>query len=237
MIVEYYTDKGKRKVNEDFILSKDIDENNSLHIIADGMGGYSKGDVASKMVSENIFKYIKDTSELVTKNVIEDAIVYANEALREYRSIHKIELGTAIGGAYVSENSAILFWVGDVRLYYYENDSLLFESVDHSLINKLKQTKSLPNNYDVKGIRHIITRSISGNGQDYKPDFYEIDLFGEDGIILISSDGFLESINSNKIEEIASRKVLIDTQLISLCKKSSDNASVLRIKSLENFGD
>lgn len=189
MKIESFTNKGNRKVNEDYILSEEIDKDTVLCIVADGMGGYSKGDYASKLVANHILKYLKEFVGLVTAEVIKDAVTSANEILKDYRLAHNVKLGTTIGGTYISKNHAILFWVGDVRLYFFRDNKLLFESQDHSLINDLKKSKSLPSDWDVDKIKHVVTRSVTGNGSDFYPDFFDIDMLKNRDTIIICSDG------------------------------------------------
>lgn len=229
MKIEFYTDKGKRSINEDYVFSKEINKNSLLSIVADGMGGYSKGEVASKMAVEQIFDYLKKYEGQSAKETIANSIHSANEVLKEYRLENNIKLGTTIGGIYVSNNHAILFWIGDVRIFFFRNNNLIFESQDHSLINELKKDKALPDDWDVNRIKHVVTRSISGNDQDFNPDFYEIDIEPND-VIIICSDGFLESFEISYIKKIASEQVLNEDEINNRCKSSSDNASILKIQ-------
>lgn len=53
MKVFSYTGKGLRKTNEEYIKSEILSDGISLHIIADGMGGYKFGEVASKTYKYN----------------------------------------------------------------------------------------------------------------------------------------------------------------------------------------
>ena len=53
------TDIGReRKLNEDFFFVSDADSKIKLYIIADGMGGYNGGEIASKMATESVQKYL-----------------------------------------------------------------------------------------------------------------------------------------------------------------------------------
>ena len=54
------TDIGKeRKVNEDFYYISKPEDKIKLFILADGMGGYNAGEVASKMATEAVKEYIQ----------------------------------------------------------------------------------------------------------------------------------------------------------------------------------
>lgn len=56
-IIEY-SNIGSRAQNQDFVLSKEIGENKAIYIVADGMGGYSDGDIAAKVAAEEIANHI-----------------------------------------------------------------------------------------------------------------------------------------------------------------------------------
>jgi len=229
MKIELYTDKGKRNINEDYIFSKEIIQNSYLHVIADGMGGYSKGEVASKMAVEQIFDYLKEHKLQPSKEAITKSIQGANEVLKEYRIANNIKLGTTIGGIHISNDHAIIFWVGDVRIFLFRNKTLFFESQDHSLVNELKKDKALPDDWDVNKIKHVVTRSISGNGQDFNPGIFETNILDDD-IIIICSDGFLESTDMNYIKKIAFEENINQNEILNKCQNSNDNASMIKIR-------
>jgi len=58
MKITSFTEKGRRKTNQDFVMIEKIGQNTDLILIADGMGGYDGGDIASKMVCESICTYL-----------------------------------------------------------------------------------------------------------------------------------------------------------------------------------
>ena len=82
------TDIGReRRVNEDFYYISEPEDKIKLFILADGMGGYNAGEVASKMAVENVKDYIykhfeknKDSKEKI-EELLEDAIEYANSTI------------------------------------------------------------------------------------------------------------------------------------------------------------
>ena len=83
------TDVGKkRKNNEDSIFSKIYNEDVALYIVADGLGGYESGEVASSLLVEKISKYVEDNLDVITeytdqkiKNVIHVALILANNEI------------------------------------------------------------------------------------------------------------------------------------------------------------
>ena len=54
-----FTDKGLRENNEDYLLSRQLSPDCSIHLIADGMGGYQYGEVASSVACHAIADYLE----------------------------------------------------------------------------------------------------------------------------------------------------------------------------------
>ena len=79
------TDIGKeRKLNEDYFYASKPEDKIKLFILADGMGGYNGGEVASKMAVESAKDYItkhfkenKDSKEKI-ENMLREATKYAD---------------------------------------------------------------------------------------------------------------------------------------------------------------
>ena len=202
MKIKHFTVKGNRKINEDYILSKEINDNASLHIVADGMGGYNQGDVASKTVTNILFDIIStEINNTDYNSVIEKAISKANSKISELNGKQNTKMGTTIAGVLIVNSNAYMFWVGDVKILQIRNSKLIFESKDHSLINQLKDNESFTEKIDYGKIRHIVTRSIQGTDDKSKPDFNLADLQEEDKII-ICSDGILDIESLNNLTKL-----------------------------------
>ena len=54
-----YTNRGCRECNQDYVLSKTLSDSSSLFVIADGMGGYAHGEVASMIVATAISEFVE----------------------------------------------------------------------------------------------------------------------------------------------------------------------------------
>ena len=84
------SDVGKnRSKNEDFYCMADINKQIQLYIVADGMGGYNGGEIASKLATTtaknyilNNFKEISKEKEVIIK-LVHNAIEYANMVVYE----------------------------------------------------------------------------------------------------------------------------------------------------------
>ena len=68
-MVNSFSNKGKRKSNQDYLFSKSINPDCILNMVVDGMGGYEYGEVASKLVAENIHTYLSTVQEINEKEI------------------------------------------------------------------------------------------------------------------------------------------------------------------------
>jgi len=226
MKVDFFSKKGKRKVNEDYILSKIIDENISLHIVADGMGGYENGKLAAQTVAESICTFVsRNFNNSNYTDIINNAVEKANVDVARLIEEHNAKMGTTIGGVLIVKKSAYQFWVGDVRIIHLRNDKILFESVDHSLINQLKKNKLTIEKVDYGKIRHIVTKSIQGTTDRFKPDFHTVKMQVKDKI-LICSDGILDKVDINSLCNIEFDSLKKYSELF---EDGRDNASLMLI--------
>lgn len=176
-----YSNIGNRETNEDYVLSKSIGQDVSLHIVADGMGGYKAGDIASRTVAESICAAISRGDS------INDAVRHANIDLREQKFQLDIpKMGTTIAGVLLSKSVASIFWSGDSRVYIYRDNKLLYQTEDHSLLNQMLKHRRLTTELEKK-YGNIVTRAIMGNEEDGVEQHTESVSSGDE--ILICSDG------------------------------------------------
>ena len=189
----FFTGIGTREQNEDVILIEQLNQNNTLYLVVDGMGGYEKGEVAAKLVADNIATYLRSILEIDFAH-IQNAVNKSNLAIKQYNKINQITSGATLGGIIVSGNSALCFWLGDVKLYYLKNNKLVQESQSHSFLNEMSDSDFSKTSENLKRYGHIVTRSVSGKRDKTTLDFFQIDnLSGQDSFI-ICSDGVHNSM-------------------------------------------
>lgn len=196
-----FTHKGKRKSNQDFLAIKKIAPEFFFFSVADGMGGYDDGEVAARIASESITTYLSNISE-INLNQIQMAVNKANLAIRQFREKSGNKMGTTLGGVITVFNIAYCFWVGDVKIYHFKNNLLLFESRAHTLMNEAKENGSITNPDQLKRYKHVVTRSIQGEIDKSKIDLYTVEAIDENDLFMICSDGVYEYIDSIQIEKI-----------------------------------
>lgn len=176
-----YSNLGNREQNQDYLVSTKLGQDSSLHLVADGMGGYECGDIASKIVGDS---YVYGLSRNMS---IEEATREAsNNIQKERRNLGVAKIGSTVAGVMICGMKATIFWAGDSRVYLFRNKEQLFQTEDHSILNELSRKRKLSFE-ERERYGHIITRSIMGNADD-RVDTCEMTLLEGDEL-LICSDG------------------------------------------------
>ena len=225
MQIEYISGIGKRETNQDIIYIDTLDSGASFFLIADGMGGYEKGDEAATIISESIFTFLNYV-EKIDENAIQKAIQKANLAIKQFNTKNNIKSGATIGGIIIENNNSHLFWVGDVMIFQIREWDILFQSKSHTLINSLKESNNITDTKSIEKYRHVVTRSISGKPSESTIGYSFNSCFNKD-LFIICSDGVHDTISIEKLifmlKEGKSLKV-IEQQLE---KEAQDNYSLI----------
>lgn len=235
----YFTNKGKlRNNNEDGLLLNDkiicetdmtqvicdnSQEKELIFCVADGIGGHEKGEVATRIVLETL-------SELkpIDKDSLISAINTSRDRLESYIKENQsaFGLGCVLAGIILIDKSALIFNIGDCRVYKIFEDKLIKLSRDHSIVENLvleglitrEQAKNNPQ-------RNIITSAIIGDGYKTDVNIYtkEIDVYEGDKF-LICSDGLWEEYEGSfqdpqmVIDMLFREKTLPDNLSFILCE-------------------
>lgn len=204
------SDIGKvRDMNQDsFYISSPQDEV-QLFIVADGMGGYKGGEVASKLAVEtsknyiiNNFNSIEHERESIL-NLIKSAIEYANLVVYEKsKEIPELEnMGTTIDICLVIQNKVYIGHVGDSRVYRKRKEFFRKLTTDHSYVQKLVSdgtiTKEEAYNHPKK---NMLIKAL-GCSSFVEPDVM-VKGFLKDDILLMCSDGLTNMLRDEEIVQI-----------------------------------
>ena len=148
-----------RKVNEDSFY---ISHERNVLAVADGMGGYVGGEIASKTAVEAIAYYFKNFNYAAPVQ-LEKAIQYANSSIISKTLIDPSLKGMGTTVSMVTLARHMAFWghVGDSRIYLYREGVFSQISVDHTivqvLLDKGKITEEEALNHPQ---RHVLTRAV-----------------------------------------------------------------------------
>lgn len=199
-----FSNKGKREINQDYILVRNLNPETFLFLVADGMGGYEQGEIAASLVSESILTYLSSVSEINPSHV-QKAINKANLALRQFKEKVGVKLGTTVGGVIVTSKEALCFWVGDIKIFHFKNNILQRESHSHTLMNEVIDKSSIIDIEQISKYRHVVTRSVQGEVDRSQIDFFNVVLDEHQDSFVICSDGVSDIFSGIQIQSIMSR--------------------------------
>jgi len=207
-----------RKHNEDTIVG---DESLRLVVLADGMGGYQAGEIASQIAVDTIVNEISNhlgkqyffNNRVVGKGyhhstiLLEQAILKANQIVYETASqqANYQGMGTTVVAALFNEDFVSVAHIGDSRLYRLRGKELKAITTDHSVLQELidcgfytpEQARTSPN-------RNLVTRAL-GVSDTVSVDIQEHKIQPED-LYLLCSDGLSDMLDDKDIAQILLEK-------------------------------
>jgi protein phosphatase len=227
------TDVGLvRKRNEDYYV---VADSLDLVVLCDGMGGHPGGDVASRMVAEEVERLVKagdETTEFKASEappevrpfvVLLHAVFCADRKLRAYGQQHPQYqgMGTTLITMQEDNGTVCVVHVGDSRVYSFRNGRLKQVTNDHSVV------ATHPEYAHLAGMRNILTRAM-GVGDELEVDF-KIAPIHKDELYLLCTDGLHNYVSEERIVEIlasdASAEARAD-QLITEAKNGGGGDNV-----------
>ena len=194
---------NRRKSNEDCFFIPE-DQNGFFALVADGMGGHSAGEVASRLFTDTACKILSaKRPEDVTTKTLSEVFSLANSRIFAESTGEKRGMGTTATLAVFNGADVLIGHVGDSRSYVFCSDSLSQITRDHSYVQSLVD-RGLISKEDAASHpqRNIIMRAI-GTEKDIETDFFNLKLHNND-VLLICSDGLTGCVSDTKIAEILS---------------------------------
>jgi protein phosphatase len=209
------TDVGlKRNHNEDsYLLLAD----HNLYMVADGMGGHSSGEVASRMAVETLAQFFRDTAEdedvtwpyrfdkgqTYEENRLATGVKLANLRIHESAASNNKQkgMGTTLVTLRFAREGMVIGHVGDSRCYRVRNGQIEALTEDHSLLNDYIKLKQLTEE-EIANFPHknVIVRALG------MKDSVQVDIRTErpqvGDIYLLCSDGLCGMIEDDKILEV-----------------------------------
>ena len=226
MEVFEYTNKGCREENQDYIVHGPLPYGASIYIIADGMGGYSNGAVASKTVGDAIFDFVElNITQYEPSKLLKEAISFANDSLMLKRlALGAKKMGCVIAILLILDEYAYISWLGDSRIYMFRNSKEVYRTEDHSFLNEMTKVKTLhPSNYEKYS--SIVTKSIMGCEVVDVAPIKRIKVESGD-VFILCSDGFYKEVEIRKALDFNSR---LSEYLDGLASYVSDNYSLIKV--------
>ena len=247
------TDPGiVRGHNEDAVFAN---PNQGFVILADGMGGYNAGEVASGMATmllssemENAFasslphELDEETGQRFARRCLLEKIAVANAAI-----YHTAEsqpqyagMGTTLVAALFCDNQLTVAHIGDSRLYRLRGEEFSLLTRDHSFLQEQIDSGVLSvEEARFSQNKNLVTRAL-GVDPDVEAEIQDYDVQPGD-IYLLCSDGLNDMVEDEEIQltlhMLSANLELAATQLVQMANDNGgrDNVSVILVKVLREF--
>lgn len=233
----YMTDPGRvRSHNEDSVTILKNASNEFLLVVADGMGGHRKGEVASSIVVSYLGKRFNDTPSIGTKldavNWLNDNISEINREILDYgeNNVDSKGLGTTVVVALLTSSYLIFGNIGDSSGFVIKNNKIHKVTHDHTLVNLLVDAGNLSEEEAKNHPKKNVLMKALGASEKCELDIFDVDT-DVDGILLCS-DGLTNMITEEQIEKVLNDEELeMEEKVEKLIRKcnargGNDNISI-----------
>ena len=248
------TDPGRvRDHNEDCIESRpDI----GLFVLADGMGGYNAGEVASGMATSlisdglqeswqprDVGRMARDDAKRLSERLISEQVARANNAIytTSQNNPECAGMGTTLVVTLFYDNFLSVAHIGDSRLYRLRGESMEQVTRDHSLLQEqLDSGLITPEEAKLSQNKNLVTRAL-GIDPTVEPEIHVYETQADD-TFLLCSDGLSDMVEDEEIRltllTLKQNPTLTVQQLIQAANDNGgrDNISAMLIRIVEPYG-
>ena len=238
------TDPGLVRANNEDAVS--VDAQAYIAVLADGMGGYNAGEVASRMattlVHTEMARWLAQAPPPIAPHdvhqALEACVIRANQAIYDsaQSDAQCSGMGTTLVAGVFCGAQLILAHVGDSRAYRLRAGELTQITRDHSWLQEQIDAGWLtPQQAALSGGRNLVTRAL-GAESTVAVEINEFQIAPED-LILLCSDGLSEMLTPDDITALASGTASLEDKASALIAAANanggrDNISVLLVQAL-----
>lgn len=244
MIIAYAkSDVGKvREMNQDSYYISDSLSEVKLYLLADGMGGYKGGEIASNLAIKCAKSYIENNFKETPKDrqsltqLVASSMEYANMVVYEKSKEDKeLEgMGTTLEVCLIYNNKVYIGHIGDSRIYRIRKDFIRKLTQDHSYVQKLVKDGTITKEEAEHHPKKNMLMKALGCNAFVEPDV-SVKGFLRDDILLMTSDGLTNMVKQEEIFKIAKGNIeKAPIKLVELANENGglDNITVVVIKNI-----
>lgn len=204
------SDKGMvRDMNQDYYYISNNYGTYSLYILADGMGGYNGGEIASSLAVNSVKEYIEknikeiDMNRETLQKLIKNSIEYANKIVHEKSKtdMDLKEMGTTLEVCLIYNNKVYIGHIGDSRVYRIRKNIIRKLTTDHSYVEKLLRDGTITKEEAFHHPKKNMLIKALGCEEYVEPDIL-VKGFLKDDILLMCSDGLTNLLSDKEIYEV-----------------------------------
>ena len=239
------SDVGRQRANnEDAVL---VDAERGIVVLADGMGGYNAGEVASALAVDMVVRELRGWLDLAVdrasvrdvRRAMEICVDLANRQIFEAANTHAAYsgMGTTLVMAVLHGDILIAGHVGDSRLYRWRGGVLQQITRDHSLLQEQLDIGLItPEEAEHSGNRNLVTRAL-GVEDTVLLDVREVPVLPGD-LFLLCSDGLNDMLTDEDIAATLASGLSLSVLAVRLVEEANerggrDNVTVALIRSKE----
>ena len=235
------SDIGKaREINQDYYSIPKPEDNLQLFILADGMGGYNGGEIASSLATTSAKSYIENNFDKIEHNkeaileLIKNAIEYANMVVFEKsKQEPNLEgMGTTLDICFIYNNKVYVGHVGDSRIYRIRGEIIRKLTKDHSYVQQLVEDGKITREEAEHHPKKNMLLKALGCTAMVEPDLRARNIETGD-ILLMCSDGLTNMVEEKEIYRVVRENPETAAQvLVELANAAGgyDNITVVIIK-------
>lgn len=202
-----------RQENQDsFAYSISDDGSMAFLLVADGIGGNERGDLASRFVCELMLRDFRRFQQEGTRDIesikefLRSTIILTNSALRNTNQSYNIAhpMGSTVVSAILIDGYIITAHAGDSRIYCLKDGELKRYTEDHSFINEMiKRGKLTQEEAERHPYAHVIIQSM-GVMDMVTPDVNVYERTEQDRF-LVCTDGVMLHVKDNTIRDVLTK--------------------------------
>lgn len=193
-----------RDHNEDAVAS---DLSIGLLLLADGMGGYKAGEVASEiavlMIAAELTEAMQKTSQLSVASMLIDAVKKTNETIYQISQNEQqcAGMGTTLVAGLFADNKLVVGHIGDSRMYRLRANKLTQLTEDHSLIQEQINAGLITlEQAAVSSQKNLVTRAL-GVDTEVRLGIKTLEVAVGD-LYMLCSDGLSDLVSNTDIAQI-----------------------------------
>jgi len=247
------TDSGMvRTHNEDSIT---VDAASGFVVLADGMGGYNAGEVASGIATAMLGTSLKqvldgaepgriepESGETLAVKILREQIAGANTSIYQAAKSQPqyAGMGTTLVVGLFYDNYLSVAHIGDSRLYRLRQDEFRQITRDHSLLQEQIDSGMITEEMAMLSQnKNLVTRAL-GIDPEVEPEIHTYEVEAGD-VYLLCSDGLSDMVEDDEIHltvsSLQANVQLASQQLVQMANDNGgrDNVSVILVRVLRNF--
>jgi PPM family protein phosphatase len=205
-----------------------------LYAIADGMGGYAHGGVASSLALETFFDTFYRSNGVALPQKLRLGVQNANMGIfQTAQRLGVARMGTTLTAVNLVGNTLNLVHVGDSRAYLIRDDVAKVLTNDHTRVGEMVRMKMLsPEKVRTHAYRSVLNKCL-GVGLFVAPDIFQVPMRAGD-IIVLCTDGVWSVVEDAEFAALAKASPGpedLSRQIYELAmnRDSDDNLSVIAL--------